>query len=176
MKCIGISKADKDTYEEVRRFYHSLIDSLKPEQRYVGWQKDIYPPREFLRGSIDNGDLYLCRDGERIAGAMILNHEYNESYKKYHWQTVADDSELLIIHALGVHSDFYGKGYAKAMVQKAIDIAKETGMKASRLDVLGGNIPAERLYQGFGFRYMATLKMYYEDTGWTDFKLYEYVL
>ena len=43
MKCIGISKADKDTYEEVRRFYHSLIDSLKPEQRYVGWQKDIYP-------------------------------------------------------------------------------------------------------------------------------------
>ena len=62
------------------------------------------------------------------------------------------------------------------MVQKAIDIAKETGMKAIRLDVLGGNIPAERLYQGFGFRYMATLKMYYEDTGWTDFKLYEYVL
>lgn len=89
---------------------------------------------------------------------------------------MADDSELLIIHALGVHSDFYGKGYAKAMVQKAIDIAKETGMKAIRLDVLGGNIPAERLYQGFGFRYMATLKMYYEDTGWTDFKLYEYVL
>ena len=68
------------------------------------------------------------------------------------------------------------EGYAKAMVQKAIDIAIETGMKAIRLDVLGGNIPAERLYQGFGFRYMATLKMYYEDTGWTDFKLYEYVL
>ena len=89
---------------------------------------------------------------------------------------MADDSELLIIHTLGVHSDFNGKGYAKAMVQKAIDIARETGMKAIRLDVLGGNIPAERLYQGFGFQYMATLKMYYEDTGWTDFKLYEYVL
>ena len=42
------------------------------------------------------------------------------------------------------------------MVQKALDIAIETGMKAIRLDVLGGNIPAERLYQGFGFRYMAT--------------------
>ena len=107
---------------------------------------------------------------------MVLNHEYNESYKNYQWHTNVDDSELLIIHALGVHSDFNGKGYAKAMVQKAIDIAKETGMKAIRLDVLRGNIPAEKLYQRFGFQYMATLQMYYEDTGWTEFKLYEYVL
>ena len=107
---------------------------------------------------------------------MVLNHDYNESYHNYQWQTAANDSELLIIHALGVHSDFNGKGYAKAMVQKAIDIAKETDMKAIRLDVLTGNIPAEKLYQGFGFQHMATMQMYYEDTGWADFKLYEYVL
>ena len=176
MKCIDISRADKNTYEDVRHFYHSLIDSLKPEQRHVGWKKDIYPSTEFLRNSINNGDLYLCRDLERIAGAMVLNQECNESYKNCQWQIMTDDSEILIIHALGVHSDFNGKGYAKAMVQKAIDISRETGMKAIRLDVLGGNIPAERLYQGFGFRYMATLKMYYEDTGWTEFELYEYRL
>ena len=175
-RSINVINAAKDDYEEVRRFYHSLIDSLNPEQCHVGWQKDVYPSPEFLRNSVENGDLYLCRDGERIAGAMVLNHEYNESYKNYQWQTVTDDSEILIIHALGVHSDFNGKGYAKAMVQKAIDIARETGMKAIRFDVLGGNIPAERLYQGFGFQYLAALKMYYEDTGWTDFKLYEHVL
>ena len=176
MEYIGIRRANKDIYEEMQLFYYSLIDSLKPEQCYVGWKKGIYPSQEFIRSSIENGDLYFCRDGERIAGAMVLNHEYNESYKSYQWHTNVDDSELLIIHALGVHSDFNGKGYAKAMVQKAIDIAKETGMKAIRLDVLRGNIPAEKLYQRFGFQYMATLQMYYEDTGWTDFKLYEYVL
>ena len=48
--------------------------------------------------------------------------------------------------------------------------------REERLDVLEGNTPAERLYTGFGFRYMATLKMYYEDTGWTNFMLYEYVI
>ena len=67
-------------------------------------------------------------------------------------------------------------GYAKAMVQRAIDLARANGMKAIRLDVLEGNIPAENLYIGFGFQYMATLKMYYEDTGWTNFRLYEYVI
>ncbi len=176
MNNMTVCRADKYSYETVLIFYYSLIDSLKPAQRHVGWKKGIYPSPEFLRSSIDKGDLYLCRDGERIAGAMVLNHEYNESYKNYPWQTVAEDSELLIIHALGVHSDFIGKGYAKAMVQKAIEIARETGMKAIRLDVLGGNTPAEKLYQGFGFQYQATLQMYYEDTGWTDFNLYEYAL
>ena len=43
-------------------------------------------------------------------------------------------------------------------------------------DVLGGNIPAENLYRGLGFQYLATLQMYYENTGWTAFRLYEYVL
>lgn len=68
------------------------------------------------------------------------------------------------------------KAYAKAMVRKAIEIAKREHMKALRLVVLGGNIPAERLYTGLGFKYMDTLQMYYDDTGWTDYKLYEYVL
>ena len=176
VKSIHVQRADQNSYEAVRHFYHSLIDSLSPEQRYVCWKKDIYPSPEFLRSAIDNGDLYICCEGEQIAGAMVLNHDYNESYHNYQWQTAANDSELLIIHALGVHSDFNGKGYAKAMVQKAIDIAKETDMKAIRLDVLTGNIPAEKLYQGFGFQHMATMQMYYEDTGWADFKLYEYVL
>ena len=107
---------------------------------------------------------------------MVLNHRYNEGYKKFQWRTQANDSEVLVIHALGVHPDFSGKGYAKEMVNKAIEVAMEASMKAIRLDVLGGNVPAEKLYTGIGFKYMDTLQMYYEDTGWTDYKLYEYVL
>lgn len=49
------------------------------------------------------------------------------------------------------------------MVQKAIAIAEEIEMKAIRLDVLDGNIPAEHLYQGIGFQYLTTMQMYYED-------------
>ncbi len=49
-------------------------------------------------------------------------------------------------------------------------------MKAIRLDVLKGNLPAEKLYSGLGFRYLHTLNMFYEDTGWTDYELYEYTL
>ena len=47
---------------------------------------------------------------------------------------------------------------------------------ALRLDVLGGNVPAERLYAGQWFERRGTVRMFYADTGCTDYGLYEYLL
>ena len=171
-----IVKANKDQYEDVRRFYHSLIDAMQDSQYDIGWEKDIYPAPAFLKASIAGGALYLCTEGHRIVGAMVLNHQCNEGYSKFQWQTEAAEDEILVIHALGVHPAYSGKGYAKEMVNKAFEVGACTHQKAIRLDVLAGNVPAEKLYTGLGFKYMDTLNMYYEDTGWTDYKLYEYVL
>ena len=49
-------------------------------------------------------------------------------------------------------------------------------MKVIRLDVLEGNIPAQKVYERLGFNYINTIQMYYEDTGLTGYMLYEYVL
>ncbi len=171
-----ITTAAPDQYGTVRAFYHSMIDAMAGSTVYVGWKKDIYPAPAFLKESIEKNELYLVHEGEQLVAAMVFNHDCNESYNKFEWRTDADASEIMVIHALGVHPHFFGKGYAKALVRKAIDVATEHGMKAIRLDVLEGNIPAENLYLGFGFQYRATLQMYYEDTGWTNFKLYEYII
>jgi ribosomal protein S18 acetylase RimI-like enzyme len=61
-------------------------------------------------------------------------------------------------------------------VQFAIDYASANNCKVIRLDVLNGNRNAERLYRSMGFQYVHTLPMFYEDTGWTNFDLYEYLL
>ena len=47
---------------------------------------------------------------------------------------------------------------------------------ALRLDVLGGNVPAERLYAGQWFERRGTVRMFCADTGCTDYGLYEYLL
>ena len=44
-----ISKANKDQFEAVRSFYHSLIDAMKDSPYDIGWKKDIYPARSSLR-------------------------------------------------------------------------------------------------------------------------------
>ncbi len=171
-----IVRATGEDYESVRSFYHSLIDGMRTSPYEIGWEKDIYPAPGFLRESIAAGELYVCLEDGVIVSCMVLNHECNESYGEFDWQTEATADEITVIHALGVHPAFGRKGYGRAMVRKAFEIAAANHQKAIRLDVLKNNDPAKRLYTGMGFKYMASLRMYYEDTGWTDFDLYEYLL
>ena len=94
----------------------------------------------------------------------MLNHQSNDEYSKFDWSTKAANEEVTVIHALGILPSERGKGYAKQMVEFAIDHAREENQKVIRLDVLKGNKGAKRLYSGMGFRYLHTLPMFYEDT------------
>lgn len=97
-------------------------------------------------------------------------------YRSVRWSVEVPDEQLLVIHALGVQPRFAGRGMAKQMAVHVIGMAREKGIRTVRLDVLGGNLPAERAYTAVGFRYLETLQMYYENTGWTDYKVFELLL
>lgn len=171
IRCAG----EKD-FDRVRGFYHLLIDMMRDGAWRIGWEKDIYPSQDFLIDSLRHGELYTAEEGGQVVSAMVCNQECNEGYRKHRWHNALPDSEVLFIHALGVRSDLAGRGIGGAMVRKAMDLAGEKDCRALRLDVLKGNFPAERLYAGAGFTHEGDLRMYYEDTGWTDFSLYEYLL
>lgn len=173
---LQIRTADSRDYSNVRNFYYSLIDAMEDAEYKPGWERDIYPTQEFLIRSINNSELYIVEIDKNIAACMVVNHEYNDGYKAIKWSVDADDLEILVIHALGVHPMYSGKGIVKQMLQKVIDIACENKIKTIRLDVLEGNTPAERAYTKMGFEYCDTIKMFYEDTGWTNYKLYEYIV
>lgn len=173
---LHIRQAREEEFQSVRTFYYTLIDMMQTAEHKPGWEKGIYPTDKYLLESIRNQTLFLgIWDGEIIA-AMIVNHACNEGYLNATWGVDAAEGEVTVIHALGVLPTCGGKGFAKAMVKEAIALARTSGQKAIRLDVLGGNLPAEKLYVGLGFQYRDTVTMFYEDTGWTDFLLYEYPL
>ena len=163
-------------YPDVRAFYHSLIDGIADRPYGAGWKKDIYPAPGFLMAAIRAGELYIGSEDETIIASMVLNHECNEGYLEFNWPTKAEEEEVTVIHALGVHPSRNGKGYARQLVQFAIQTARNNRQKVIRLDVLKGNLPAENLYSSMGFSLLHTLPMYYDDTGWTEYELYEYVL
>lgn len=173
---VDIHLAEENDFTAVRNFYWSLIERMENAEFHPGWQKGIYPTDDFLTESIKNKELYIGYLNGEIASCMVVNHKYNDGYNLVDWSVDADDSELLVIHALGVDPELSGRGIAKQMVKFVIDFAKERNLKTIRLDILGGNIPAERVYTKMGFEYLATLNMFYEDTGWTDYKAFEYIV
>lgn len=173
---LHIRQAAPEEYGSVRDFYYTLIDAMPHMEYTPGWKRDIYPTQEFLIQSIQRGELYIGESDGQITACMVVNHEYNDGYKQARWSVDAKDSELLVIHALGVHPACSGRGLAKQMVQSVMEMARETKIKTIRLDVLDGNLPAEKAYTKLGFVYLDTLRMFYEDTGWTDYRLFEYIV
>lgn len=165
--------ATQDEFQEIQAFYWQIIDLMKNYEYEIKWKKGVYPSDEMIQTSIRRRELYVLELDKEIAGAMILNHEGNESYEQCHWSVSADEDHILVIHALGIHPVYQGMGYGRVLVDEAIRIAKEQKQAALRLDVLEGNTPAEDLYRNAGFIYQCALPMYYEDTGWTRFLLYE---
>lgn len=176
MDRLDIRPAAEGDYPAVRDFYYAVTDEMAEEPFLPGWEKDVYPTQAFLRDSIRRGELYLGYLGGALAACMVVNQSYNEGYRSVSWGVEAADHELLVIHALGVRRAYAGRGFAKEMARHVLRMARARGLKTVRLDVLGGNLPAERAYTAVGFRYVDTLRMFYEDTGWTDYKVFEALL
>ena len=115
----------------------------------IMWRRDIYPSKKEIVKDIRHHELYVLEKDNKIVGAMVLNHEYDECYNKLSWQIFADDDEVLILHRLCIHPQYRGCG--KFLIKQAIEIAKFLNQKAIRLDVLCTNKPAIYLYEKCGF-------------------------
>ena len=173
---ITVRTAKTGECDDVVAFYCELIESMRGSEFKPEWEMGVYPTREFLQDAIDEQALYLAYLDDRLVGVMILNNECAPGYDNVGWRIRAEKHEVVVIHALGVSSAFQRRGLAKEMVSYAIDLAGKGSAKAIRLDVLKNNIPASRLYESMDFQFIDSIKMYYEDTGLTDFLLYEFVL
>ena len=120
--------------------------------------------------------MYIGYEDDVPVSVMVINREYNEGYEKAAWPSGIPMSDAVMIHALGVLPEFSGRGIAGAMTRYAITEAKRMGARVLRLDVIEDNKRAEHVYVSVGFIFAGAVKMFYEDTGWTPFRLFEHVL
>ncbi len=171
IRAIGINE-----YDRLLQFYDLLIDSMEDKEFCPKWKKRIYPTEEFLRESIEKHELFVGMIDEKFVGAMVINHDCAEGYENVQWGISANQEEVSVVHLLGISYEHQNQGIARKMVKWVINTARENDKKTIRLDVLSENIPAQRLYSSIGFKLMDTIEMFYEDTGTTDFMLYEYIL
>lgn len=160
---------------ELRRLYNDIIDAMDASPWHAQWRKDGYPTDDDLQQATQRGELFVCVIEGSIAGAMILNHQFNEGYRAAAWQIECADSEILCVHTLGVSPRFQRQGVAGTMIRYAINHARNLHCKCLRLDVIDTNPPADLLYTSQSFRFIETRKLHY-DSVCANFNLYEYLL
>lgn len=171
-----IREANHEEFSSVMKFYYDLIDGMKSSQYKSGWIKDVYPTGKFIQDSIMKSELIIAEIDNNIVGVMIINHDSTKGYEKMKWKTEGTKDEIALIHAFGVSPNFQKQGIAREILTYVIKRSKEMKIKAIRLDVLASNKPAQKLYTTVGFDYIGTIQLFYENTGITDFLLYELIL
>lgn len=166
-------KAQADDLNRIMAFYSDVIDRTPNMEKYARWMHGKHPAEQTIREYVETGSMYLYVKGETVLGAMAVTMLQGEDYHPVAWAVPAADHEVAVIHLLGVQPSYQGKGIGKQMIEEAVRLAREQGKKCCRLDALASNTPAHRMYESKGFQYRGTERWYAENTGWTEFYLYE---
>lgn len=162
-----------EDFESIMAFYDDVIERTPEIATYARWSKGKHPTAEGIKAYIEEGSMYLYREKGKIVGAVAFPMYQGTDYHAIEWSKQAADNEVAVIHLLAVSPDCQGKGIGSQMVREAINLAKEKGMKAVRLDALASNTPAHKLYERLGLEYRGKQHLYAENTGWTDFYFFE---
>ena len=170
---ILIRAATGNDIDEVERLYNDLNDYLAVHENGPRWKKGVYPLREHAEEALSNGTLYVAVIDEKIAGTAVYSRKQGDVYQEIKWQT-AFDVPVIVICKLAVHPDYLSCGVAKALLNYAVLLGKEQGIKAIRLDTYEENFPAIKLYEKCGFKYMGRIDLGLEEIyGLKWYKVYE---
>ncbi len=129
-----------------------LFDAVKVDLHNKGinqWPYH-YPSSIWFEMAIQNQEVFLTKEGDRISGVFALNLDQDEDYEAIKWQF--DGERIFVLHRLAVHPDFQEKGIGKKLVEASIDLAKLNGGSSMRLDVFSANPIAVNLYRKVGFQ------------------------
>ena len=159
--------------DELENLYNILNDYLESGVNYPGWKKGVYPTREDAIEGIKNGNLFIAKFNRIIVGSLILNHKPETAYYNAKWEVEFDYSDVFVIHTFVVHPNFMKCNIGKTLMDFAYTHSLESNIKSIRLDVYEGNIPAIRLYEKCGFKYIDTVDLGLGEYGLDWFKLYE---
>lgn len=174
---LGFRRAGREDTAATQAAYQAIVEHLGATVDYPHWHSEDHPSPAEVEQWIAAGDLYLAlAPGERVAGAMVLDHHAPAAYEDASWAIEAAPEQTLVVHALGVHPDFLRQGVARFLVHASLEVAQQKGCRAVRLDTYVENLPARRLYASQGFHDLGVHTLHYDGTDLTRFHLFERVL
>ena len=172
---INLTKAQPNEAERILQFYRNVIESFEGSEFRPKWSR-LYPDLEYIKSCIKNEELYVYTKSDHIIACVVLNSRFPPEYDDIIWSVNAQPHEVTSIHTFAVDSSFAGKGIGKKIFNKIKETTIENKKNALRLDIIDGNIGAQKVFERFGFEHVDTVEVFHETVGLEKFHLYELVL
>lgn len=157
----------------VGAFYDNVVKNLCENINYPKWVYKVYPSEESAREKTESVCQFMCVEEGKVVGAFVLNDDPDGRYENVKWSTGLKQGEYMVCHTLATDPALQGRGIGKRLVEYCVEYAKRHGFKGIRLDVVPDNIPARRLYEKCGFRYVGDVDLERDIPEIPEFSMYE---
>ncbi len=124
-----------------------FLNSLSIERRTEMWKDVLRQP--------GRGEYLVAEVQNRIQGFAVFGPARDSDLDEL-------ASELV---ALNVHPDFWRRKLGANLLKTVIGSVSKESYKSLHLWVIEGNLPAQKLYEGFGFEYSGRSKKDSEHSG-----------
>lgn len=150
-------------------FYKQVCLDQKSDEYSPDWHWGIYPSEIDLKQKLENATVIIAIDNDKVISAGVLTKGEDPNYLHVNW----DHDNAIVLHLFAVAKTSRGQGLAQKMLSAFDDYAKEHDYRAIHLDVMKGNVPAEKLYQKHGYQFVEEATIHYEDDGDTQAMMYQ---
>lgn len=139
----------------------SVIDDAKELFRLNSsnqWQDtDGYPnDKAFIKDFAEN-EVLVCTDGELIIGVLVVSFQAEECYKNIVQGEWLNNNPYAVIHRLAVKKEYYHKGVAKQLLDKAEYLILKKGIYDIKVDTHEQNIAVQHLLESFDYIYTGVI-------------------
>ncbi|WP_447038529.1 GNAT family N-acetyltransferase [Streptomyces sp. DSM 118878] len=147
MKITSATPEDLQHLLDFRQEAAAWISRLGIDQ----WRRP-YPADRLLK-AIEQGTVFMLRDGARTAGTITLTPEAEEGL----WTEEELAEPSLFVNKLTVSRDYAGENWGGRLLDWASSRGYRTGAKWIRLDAWTTNEPLQRYYLDQGFQHVRTV-------------------
>jgi ribosomal protein S18 acetylase RimI-like enzyme len=109
---------------------------------------ESYPNDAVFQRDIDLEQLWVAEVDTSLAGVAAITTDQEPDYTQVGWDI---DEPSIVVHRLAVDPAFRGAGVARALMQKAEDVAVERRISVLRVDTNTQNEATQRLFPKLGY-------------------------
>lgn len=135
-------------FDAVCALYMRVTNAMH-QKGIAQWNWGAYPNANQMRQGLQDGTLYVVRDGKEIVAAVTLDSVFEPAYDAVNWLF---GGKAGTFHRLCIAPEKQRQGLGRGLMGEMIAILRSQGCTALRCDTLVNNSAALALYQKIGMR------------------------
>lgn len=110
---------------------------------------ESYPNEDVFGRDIRLGQLWVAEIDTAIAGIAAITSDQEPDYAQVGWDI---EEPAIVVHRLAVDPSFRGAGVARALMQKAEEVAADRSLTVLRVDTNTKNEATQKLFPQLGYQ------------------------